>query len=250
MKWLIAGWFSVITAHLGAAELQIYTHTTEGQVISENGHNLQGREHAGERAFYVELVRALLAELNLNISINEVPLARGLMMLKDQRNIVFFSVNRTPARENMASWVGPIKEKGAINYFYENPKHPTGIKILSDAKNLPVCVSRANTLEDFLKKQSFTHLVSVSNHIQCFNMLVAGRVSIVVSRADNIEDRLQSLGLSMANIQTTPVFIEGEAGYIALSKDVLPEEVKRWSTALQKIKSSGLFKQLYEQYRE
>ena len=65
------------TLPASAADWQVYTHSLGAQASTVDG-SLRGQPHGGKRAFYVELVRALLGELGQPQSIVEVPLARNM----------------------------------------------------------------------------------------------------------------------------------------------------------------------------
>ncbi|MDD5493921.1 MAG: transporter substrate-binding domain-containing protein, partial [Dehalococcoidia bacterium] len=56
----------------------------------------------------VEIVRAMLQKLNITASIEVMPLSDGLNLAQKGPSTTVFSINRTPQREALFKWVGPI----------------------------------------------------------------------------------------------------------------------------------------------
>jgi len=127
------------TLPASAADWQVYTHSLGAQASTVDG-SLRGQPHGGKRAFYVELVRALLGELGQPQSIVEVPLARGLKLVQSRNHVVLFNLSRTEEREHLVHWVGPTLHE--TDYLYELSVRPTGIRAWP---TLPACRSAYST---------------------------------------------------------------------------------------------------------
>jgi hypothetical protein len=110
-----------------ASDIRILTHSLSGQTyVDENG-ELRGEKHAGKRAFNLELVREMMIILKHRKDITKIPLKRGLIMIQKDINIGLFNVSKTPERENIFKWVGPLQIE--VDYFDEMKNAPTGIKL-------------------------------------------------------------------------------------------------------------------------
>lgn len=231
--------------YASAEHWQVYTHSLGEQGMTV-GDTLHGKEHGGKRAFYLELVHALLAELGSSAPISEVPLARGLKMVTEQPHVVLFNLSRTPERESLVHWVGPTLQE--TDYLYENSATPTSIHSLSDARELPVCILNSSSHDDLLVQQGFTRLKRHNSYSGCFRMLAAGRVKLVASADGGLQQELAEAQVNPARIQATPVVLGHDRGFIALSKDTSRKEVARWQAALDKLRDNGQYQALYQRY--
>lgn len=231
--------------YASAEHWQVYTHSLGEQGVAGDG-TLHGKEHGGKRAFYLELVHALLAELGSSAPISEVPLARGLKLVTEQPHVVLFNLSRTPERESLVYWVGPTLQE--TDYLYENSAAPTGIHHLSDARELPVCILNGSSHNTLLVQQGFTRLKRHNSYSGCLRMLAAGRVQLVASADGGLQQKLAEAQVDPARIQATPVVLGHDRGFIALSKDTSPNDVARWQAALDKLRGNGQYQALYQRY--
>lgn len=228
-----------------ARDWLIYTHSLDSQAELIDG-QLRGREHAGKRAFYLELVHTLLADMAKPLPIQEVPLARGLAQLQQRDDVVLFNLGKTPERLAMAHWVGPIWEE--TDWLYESTQRPTGIQNLLDAQNLSVCVLNGSSHDERLSAMAFSQLKRNNAYSTCFNMLAVGRVALVASADAGLAQKLREAGIAADKIQPTAVQLGRDEGYIALSRGMSEQDVVRWREALHKVKQDGRFQALHTRY--
>lgn len=244
---MLAAILAFSSSHVVADEWQVLTHST-GLEVSRTSGSLRGLPHSGKRAFYLELVRALLSELGEPMEITEVPLARGLALVQQNEGIAFFNVSRTADRESTVNWVGPISSE--TDRLYESAEHPTGINTLSDARHLPVCALNHNVDDAALVSQGFTAIIRSNSYSGCFKMLQAGRVLLVASSISGLQHKLAEAKVSASALRLTPVTILTSDGYIALSKSTPGSEVARWQRALDQIKQSGKYDDILSLYAD
>ncbi len=230
-----------------AQEWAVYTHSMDKQSVLIDG-QLRGREHAGKRAFYLELVHLLLADMGTPLPIREVPLARGLALLKAHSDVVLFNLSQTPERKALAHWIGPTLAE--TDYLYESRQRPTGIRTLLDAQNLPVCVLNGSNHDEQLARAGFTHISRNNSYSNCLRMLAAGRVALIASGDIGMAQRLRETHLQARDVQPTAVSLGSDDGYIALSHDMPAQQVAQWRTALLRVQRDGRFQQLYERYAQ
>lgn len=243
---LVAAAALTAAAAATAAPLTLLTHSTSKEV-RRDGQTLRGIENAGRRAFYVELVRAMLPELGIEDDrIQDTPFLRGLTMVQQRDDIVFFNVDRTPERESRVHWVGPISSD--LDVLYESADRPTAIRNLDDARGKRVCVLRGNVHDRMLSQRGFTGLVRARSYTQCLQLLDAGRVDLAASAAETLRAKLAGAGIAPLRVRRTPVILMETDGYIVLSKNIPPSEVQRWNEALARLKASGRYQALYDRY--
>lgn len=230
-----------------ADALRVYTHSL-GQEAELRDGELRGREHGGKRAFYLELVRTLLDELDQPQRIEEIPLARGLMLLQKEPNLVLFNLAQTPERLPLAHWIGPTLEES--DWLYENSQAPTGISRLEDARDLQVCVLNGSTHDTRLSAAGFTRLTRQNGYAQCLGMLAAGRVALAASADQGLAQKLEIAKVPPERIQRSAVMLGQDRGFIALSRDIPPQQAERWQQALEQLRRDGRFEALYRRYAQ
>jgi polar amino acid transport system substrate-binding protein len=228
-----------------ARDWLIYTHSLDSQAVLIDG-QLRGREHAGKRAFYLELVRELLADMAKPLPIQEVPLARGLAQLQQRDDVVLFNLGKTPERLPLAHWVGPIWEE--TDWLYESTQRPTGIHTLQDARNLPVCVLNGSSHDERLAAMAFSQLKRNNAYSTCFSMLAAGRVALVASADSGLAQKLREAGVAADKVRPSAVQLGRDEGYIALSRGMPEQDIRRWRDALRRLQQDGRFQALHNRY--
>lgn len=238
--------FSTCTNTLVSAnDYRVMTHNSKNQITIVDD-IYYGIEKAGKRAFYIELVKALLKKMNYPLKIENVPFPRGLLWVQNEDDFVFFAVQRTESREKTVKWVGPIAT--GSDYFFEWKSRPSNIKKIEDAANLKVCVLRDSVHDDYLSKNGFTKLLKHNDYTTCFDMLKHGRVDLAISSPDTLRDKLEATDTPLHMVQSTGVIvIEGNI-FIAFSKNITDRELEKWNTTLSEIKQSGVYQELLEQY--
>jgi len=237
----------LISVNIFAQDLQFLTHSSKEQIYLDEEGQMRGKQHTGKRAFFVEVVREMMTVMNNSKVIKEVPLKRGLFMVKENANSALFNVTRTDERENQYKWVGPLYKES--DYFYEMKNAPTGITSIEDAKKVKsICVLNGSVHESFLKENNFTNFSTNKSYIGCLKMLKMGRVNLTPAANSTISDKAAEAGLTPDQIQQTPVVLFETAGYIAFSRSIPDVTIQKWQIALDQIKKSGKYQQLFDQY--
>ncbi|WP_198013806.1 substrate-binding periplasmic protein [Desulforegula conservatrix] len=246
-KIVIIIWLLIPHAAL-ATDLIFLTHSCEMQTKIDEKGELRGIEHAGKRAFYVELIREMMTLMEVTKKIEQVPLIRGMKCVQERDNIAFFNVSRIPEREDSVKWVGPILVEA--DYFYEMKNAPTGITNLEDAKKVKkIGVVRGGVHEKILLNNGFTNTYPVTEYLQTYRMLNAGRVNLVPATAgEAFESTLKKVGIPRDKIQKTPVLVLETGGYLVFSKNISDDVILQWQDALDRIKESGKYQQIYNLY--
>lgn len=239
--------FSVMTEDAIALEITFVTHKTQGSTFRDKSGELRGKKNGGRRAFHVELVREMMILMQHPCNIKAIPFARGLMMLKEEKNFAIFNVARRPDREQIAKWVGPIIKDSS--YFYQMQTDSNEINNLGDAKKVRrICLKRGSSVQKFLENKGFTNLSLNTNNGACFQMMKMGRIQLGTSSGYGLMNTLNSAKMSMDEVRKTSVKLLDNEGYIAFSKDVSDKIIRQWQQALDTIKSSGRYEQLVKEY--
>jgi polar amino acid transport system substrate-binding protein len=229
-----------------AAQITFLTHSVGEQTYVDNEGILHGKEHAGRRAFNIELVQEMMQIMGHPKDIEELPFKRGLLLVQSNADYALFNVNRTEKREKTMKRVGPLQS--SITHLYVKTNAPTGIKTMEEAKGIEsICVLRGNVHHRYLERQGFGNIYPANSYASCVRMLNLERVSL--TPLSNISSLIQGDQSSATRtLQKTPVLVMESKGYLAFSKETPDEVVEGWQTALDKLKASGRYDELIELY--
>jgi polar amino acid transport system substrate-binding protein len=160
--------------------------------------------------------------------------------------VVLFSAERTPEREALFQWVGPVGKNNAILYA----KKGSGLQIkrLEEARNLAAIATTTNWFtEQQLKREGFRNLVSSPDPRDNVRQLMRGDVQLSVFTDITIPEIVREAGYSLSDLE--PVFTIGRTYfYIALSRDTPREAVDAWQSTLVRLKQDGTFEKIYHRY--
>ena len=244
--------FPIVLLLVGASEvpatqLKILTHSVAGYTYVDSSGTLRGKKHGGKRAFNLELVRELQIRLGVHSDFIEVPFKMGWQQVQSGPDVVFFNVSRTASREELVKWVGPLQLD--TSYLYKMKDNPVQVNTLEEAKEVEaICVLRGGMHFNTLKKKGFNNLLENSSYSQCFQMLAAGRVSLTPSAEGSLGSKLKKAGVAPDQVEQTPVLVSKVGGYIAFSKHIPDSVIDQWQAALDALKRSGKYQQLYREY--
>ncbi|MCJ9430552.1 hypothetical protein [Kordiimonas marina] len=239
---LVLALLSLVLAAGGAAraEVKFLTHSLNNSTYISSGGMLRGKPHTGRRAFYVEVVMAMMQARGAVSRIEEVPLSRGLFLVGREKNFALFNIIKNRDRIGRFKWVGPISV--FPTYFYEHIDAPTGVRSIEDAKKVPsICVLRGNNLEQNLRDKGFTNIFLANSNDSCVHLLGYRRVSLIPESRypwfmnDPVLSRI---------LVRTPVVLSIDEGYVAFSPNVADTEIAAWQKALDTIKKNGRYESI------
>ncbi len=162
-------------------------------------------------------------------------------------NSALFATSRTPEREDLFQWVGPI-DTYTTNFYTLTS---SGIKIttLDQAKALKsIATPKGWYSEDYLISQGFKNIVTTAVTAQdAINQLINGEVEALF-----LDDKATTWFLNNGNkpkdIFTKQFEAMNTKGYIAFSLKTPKSVVDQWQANLNAMKSDGTFKTIWEQW--
>jgi len=243
------GFWFVISLLVGACTLTPGMEEEQGTLrfVTEDYPPLTFRNAAGEMTgLATEIVMEVMERQTIDEKIALLPWSEAYDMALKEPNVVIFSINRTPVREKLFHWVGPIAKSSTILYA----KKGAGVTVnsLEDAKGL----TAIGVVESWFSKQNleqdgFTNLESAPLPIQIINRLMAGEVQAVPLTDITAAEILKEGGFNIRDVE--PVFsIDTEYIFIGLSKGTPRSVVQAWEKDLQQMKTDGTFGKIYERY--
>ncbi len=192
--------------------------------------------------FAVEILQEIMHRLGRNdtIAINKWKIAykRGL----SEPNIVLFPPSRTPEREDLFKWVGPLIPEKLL--LFARKDSGLIINSLEDAKKVGgIATVTGYASEKLLKNKGFANLVSQRSSMQGPDALKFGRVDLWIS--SNVTMQQTALSANVDPDLFEPLFIVKETpSYLAFSRTVPDEVVNQWQTTLDDMKRDGSWEKI------
>jgi polar amino acid transport system substrate-binding protein len=186
-----------------------------------------------------EIVEEILRRLDLDLTIDVVPWARGYQIALQKPNVILFSMARSKDRENLFHWVGPICRVQSA--FYASRGSMANINSLADARRVrSIGTYRDDVREAYLLKKGFTNLEITNSNQSNLRKLLSGRIDLWATSNIEAANLPEQLGIDPAGIKHVFTFQKFEL-YIAISKKTSMTVVKAWQTTLDQMKSEGIF---------
>lgn len=196
--------------------------------------------------FVTDMVREIAARLGIPDNIRLTSWKNAYDMARLHPKVLLFSAERTPERESLFQWVGPVGRNSAILYA----KKGSGIRInsLDEARQLAAIATTTNWFtEQHLKREGFTNLLSAPDPVTNVRQLMNGEAQLSVFTDITIPEIVRRAGYGMDDLE--PVFTVGQTDfYIAVSKDTPADVVRAWQSTLDRLKAEGTFERIYRQY--
>jgi len=162
-------------------------------------------------------------------------------------NSAVFTTARTPERENMFQWVGPISS--SRTYFYTLANSGLTIETLEQAKNLQ-SISTPNGwfTHEFLINNNFNNIVATSRtSMEAFNQLISGEVQAFLMTDLDVKWLADISGVPMSDL-TQHMEAMNIKDYIAFSLNTPESIVQQWQNHLNNMKSDGTFETIWNKW--
>jgi polar amino acid transport system substrate-binding protein len=235
-----AFWLSVLMLlQVGAqaVELELYTEENPPINFSRNGR---------PDGLATVVVEELLRRTGDTGNIQVVPWARGYKMAQSHPNVGLFVAVRTPEREALFKWVGPVS--GSSTSFYSRRGAGLHIASLDDARRVAsIAVPREWYSHQVLRGLGFKNLELVPKPHEVARMTLRGRVSLMVYEDQLLPSLLAEIGASMDDLERVHTFMRSNS-YIVFSLGTADDVVQRWQRALDDMKGDGSFARIHARW--
>lgn len=164
-------------------------------------------------------------------------------------NSAVFSTARTPERENMFQWVGPISSYRA--YFYTLTSSGLTIDSLNQAKELEsIATPNGWVTHDFLKNNNFTNIVATAlTSEDVFNQLLNSEVQAILLPDADLNWLADTSDVLISDL-TQHMEALNFNGYIAFSLNTPESTVEQWQNNLDAMKTDGTFETIWNTWHE
>lgn len=182
-----------------------------------------------------EIVRAIVNEVGGESEIEVLALAEALELAEKGPGVVLYSLNRTPEREELFKWVGPIGVYEQV--FYARADSNFAYTELDDVKKAgKIAVYAGDAGAKYLQDQGFKNLVESQTDVEALQKLAGGEVDLWLGNSDGLPLVAARAGVDPAELIKVPAIIVHANLFIAFSKDVEDEVVLSWQEALDRLK--------------
>lgn len=213
-----------------AAEMTLITEEVASFNYTENG-KLTGVTTA--------VVREIARRLGIDCDIEVLPWTRGYQRLRSEPNVALFTTARTPEREALFHWVGPLYASRMA--FYARSDDPRCIDSLDAARQVKsIATYKDDSAEQILKSLGFTNLDSSNSPLSNVRKLASGRVDLWFFHSLIAPDIAREAGVEPRAIRAVHAYRKNSF-YIAISKTTAPDVVQQWQAALDAMKADGTF---------
>jgi polar amino acid transport system substrate-binding protein len=195
--------------------------------------------------FLVDLIESLESETGIDVEMRPVKFDEALEMLQGEGRYCIPSLVFTTQRKALYQWVGPVVITNT--YLYTREELSSEFKSLEDVRNAnSVGVVGEYYSHKLLEEQGFNNLIIFEDEESLLDALFVGEIDLAPFNSAVLRQLLQKEQAS--NLLVPTVAIDLDMTYLGFSKDVPSEIVETFQAALDGLKASGSFSELYGQW--
>jgi polar amino acid transport system substrate-binding protein len=187
------------------------------------------------KGYAVEILKAVWKRMGVpEMPIHVFPWARGYKMAQEEPNHMLFAMARTPERESLFKWVGPIYHADMMLFALKNKNFK--IRNINDAKKFRIGVLRKDIGETILKEAGFSgdSLSSVNTLSQLIQMLETGHIEMICTTEASMKRVL--FKDKLLSVKYKPVFLVEEINvFYAFNRSTDDAVITKFQKALESI---------------
>jgi polar amino acid transport system substrate-binding protein len=213
-------------------------------IVTEDGYPLQYMKNRKIVGAGTELVETVMQQAGLTYTIYMYPWARAYMLAQRGKNVLIYSMTRTPQRESQFKWVGEILP---LNYhlFRLKDRHEIAPISLQAAKDYKVGVVRRDVVHQYLEFEGFPKLEPMATSHQNFKMLLAKRVDLAPYDSAMLHFFCKEIKVDCNHFKAVIPLREISTGlYMAFSIQTDDAIVERAKTAYLYLKQNGTYDEI------
>ena len=192
-----------------------------------------------------EIVREILKRTGRPDNIEVLPWADGYRLAQEEDHIVLFSTTRSPLREELFKWVGPLVPNNLV--FFARRDSGINISNLDEAKQLnAIGVYKDDFGELLLKEKGFNNLEATIDNSLNIPKLLNGEIDLWIANELTGKHMIAKAG---AENKIERVYgVQKDHMSIAFSKNTDDAIIEQWQQALDEIKSDGTYAQIFSRW--
>lgn len=222
---LLAAWIFALPMAAQAGTLQLYTENTPPDIMRE-GERITG--------ISTDKVKEIMSRAGIRYTMEIMAWKRAYELALRTPNSCVFSTSRTPEREALFKWVGPLREFDWT--LYGLASSPLQLATLDDAKKLRIGGYNGDVRVQYLQDRGFTVDVAPDNFSNP-RKLMGGRIDLWVTSHQLAHGLIEREGL-VGKIVPLLTFHTSRA-YLACNKAVPDATIAAMSAAMADILKDG-----------
>ena len=207
--------------------------------------------------FASELLDLIAADAGVSVRKQVLPWARAYDRALRNNDAILYSLVRTPERETLFRWIGPISPRRIVLYRWAD-RTDIVLKNLDDARTYRIGSTLESASTKLLEKLGFAPIpahdaagggleLGVNDEIN-MRKFIAKRFDLLVSLDWAAAYNAKNAGIDPATLVPALVLDEASAYWYGLNPGTDPEVAKRLEQALAKAKADGRYQQLRQKY--
>ncbi|MBU1001429.1 MAG: transporter substrate-binding domain-containing protein [Proteobacteria bacterium] len=151
-----------------------------------------------------DIVTLALDNAGLKAEFKVLPWARAYDMAQHDPEVFIFSILKTPAREPLFQWAGPLIPSLSVNLYKLKSRTDIAISTLEDAKKYVTAVMKAGSTQLYLQGQGFTigrSLEVASSNELGIKKLFWKRVDLISGNAPAMAQLARATGHSFSELE-------------------------------------------------
>ncbi len=185
-----------------------------------------------------DILLQLMAKNNISIQREDIqllPWPRAYIMVQNRPGSILFSTARTPQREKLFKWVGPITDL-SIGLIALKKNH-IQLQSLKDAKRYSIGTIRDGAPEQLVLKAGITEkdLDRIANPESNIKKLQAGRIDLFAFSVPSTRYLMIRMGIDPDNYESVYTLKQADL-YYAFHKDTDEQLIQVLNTTLQELK--------------
>jgi polar amino acid transport system substrate-binding protein len=195
----------------------------------------------------VELVETILKRTGDTGAVQVVPYPRLMREVQRGPSTIGFIVARTPEREALMQWVGPIVVSPCRLYMKAGAAMLP--RTLAESRTLGrIGVTRGGIDARYFEEHGFGNLGYGESQATDLRKVYLGRLDATPMAAVVFDSVLDEIGLKRSDFTWAPFTLYDSLVYAAVSPDVPGTVVRSWSAALDGLKRSGEYAEMLARY--
>jgi polar amino acid transport system substrate-binding protein len=221
---------------------------TEGSTDEDNHYLLAGcsdwkpycyKEGEHLEGSFFDATKLILDAAQMKYSFNVYPWARVYNLGLKQEDFLVLGLGRTPKRELLFKWIGPLKKAAKI-YAFQRETSEVVLTTADDLLGHVIAVERGSYTYDYLidRGHDKEKIITVPRPDQLFNIILHERAQLFLLGDHVFQSEVVREGLDPSLFKRSMmVFTVSE--YLAASNKTSDEVVKKLQTSYQKLLRKG-----------
>ena len=194
----------------------------ELKVVASINPLLQYPDQGENKGPTIGILNAILAEAQLEASVEFMPWARAFSIAKSNPNTIILSMIRTPEREDNFYWIIKVSKPARVFISLES-NIENYVETIEQAKEKLIAVILNSAEHKELMSAGFSdkkNLYIVSSREQMVHLLANGRVDLIYTDPNNARVQLDAINKPNLAIHYKKITMKNQrTSYIALNKD-------------------------------